>query len=103
MTKVAEMAHTHVVDLDQVNGVAAALRALLLVVIGGKADHADARYLILARTAYLVRVAHGLRVVVVVVLVADGDEVGVKPLQLEPDGGRVRVCDDSRVAASQPE
>src|ERR1700674_1377796 len=103
MPKVSQGADAHLVDLDQVHRVAPVPGAFLRVVIGGKADHADAGHLILARTADLICLAHSLDVIVVVMLVAYGDEVGVQSLQLEPDRGRVGICDDGGVAAAQPE
>src|SRR5437764_2660334 len=102
--QVTEVAHSDVVDLDQVDGVAPLPGALFGVVVGRHADHADPGHLVLARPTDLVRpVADDLGVVVVVVLMADGDDLGVHPRQLEPNRGRVRVGDDGRAAASQPE
>jgi hypothetical protein len=48
-------------------------------------DDAHARHLVLPGSANLVGAAHDLGVVVVVVLVTDGDEVGVQALELQPD------------------
>src|SRR5207237_392583 len=97
-------ADAHVVDLDQVDGVAAVLRTFLRVVVGRDAYHAHPCHLILARPAYLVRaVPDHLGEVVVVVLVADGHALRVHARELQPDRGWVGIGDHRRAAAAQPE
>ncbi len=101
--EVAEVAHAHVVDLDQVNGVAASLGAFLRVVIRRESDHADAGNLVLTRSFDLVgTLAHRLRVSVVLVVMADGQQVCLLARQAQADGRRVRVGDHCRVLAAQP-
>src|SRR5215831_17482293 len=104
MAEIAEVADAHIVDLDQVDGVAASLGALLGVMKCLEADDAHASDLVLAWPLDLVRpVTHGLGVAVVLVLVADGQEVRLLPGQAEADAGRVRIGHDSRALAAQPE
>src|SRR5665213_2943518 len=103
MPEVAQVTDPDVVDLDQVHGVSPVLGALLSVVIGGKSDDADTGNLVLAGSADLVRIADCLRVVVIRVLVADGDQVGFQPLQFEPDRRWIWIGDDRGVAAPKPE
>src|SRR2546430_1353493 len=98
------MAHAHIVDLDQVDGVAPALRAFLRVVIRRKTDDAHAGDLVLAGSLDLVSaLAHRLRVGVVVVVVADGQQVSFLARQAQPDRGWVGVGDHRRALASKPE
>src|SRR5438874_277360 len=102
--QVAEVADPDVVDLDQVDGVAPMLGAFLRVVIRRHADHAEAGYLVLAWTSDLVgSVANDLRVVVVVVLMADRHDLRVHPRKLQADRGRIRVGDHCRATAAKPE
>jgi len=97
------MADANIVNLDQVHGVASVFGAFLRVVIRRETDDAHAGHFVLAGTANLVTVAHRLRVVVILVLVADRHQVRVESLQLEPDARGKRVRDDCRVATPQPE
>src|SRR5439155_1660782 len=93
--------NAYVVDLDEVDGVAPVLGAFVRVMKGRDADHAHAGDLILARPADLVSaVAHHLGVVVVLVFVADRDDLGVHPGELQPDRRRVRVGDHRRATSS---
>src|SRR2546427_417348 len=92
--EVAEVADAYVVDLDEVDGVAPVLGAFVRVMKGRDADHAHAGDLIFARPADLVgAITHHLGVVVVLVLVADGDDLGVHPGELQPDRRRGRGGD----------
>ena len=96
------MTDANVIDLDQVNGVAPVPGSFLGVVIRRDPDHTHARDLVLARPADLISAfAHDLRVVVVVVLMADGHDLGVHPAELEADRGRIRIGDHSGTATPQ--
>ena len=97
------MAHADVVDLDQVDGVASALGAFLRVVVRRKADDAYAGDLVLAGSVDLVSaVAHRLRVGVVLVVMADRQQVRLLAGKAQADGRRVRVGDHRRALAAQP-
>src|SRR5205085_11682221 len=88
----------------QVDGVPAALRALLGVVERRQADDADVANLVLARSVDDVGLAaHHLGEAVVLMLVADRDQVGVLLREPQPDRGRIWVGYDRRVLATQPE
>src|SRR5205823_2915161 len=61
-------------------------------------------HLVLARTGDDVgAIPDGTCVGVVLVLVADGEQIGLEPRQLRPQGRRVRVADDGRGLSSQSE
>src|SRR5438094_637320 len=80
------------------------LRLPLRVVIRRKTDDAHAGDLVLAGSLDLVSaLAHRLRVGVVVVVVADGQQVSFLARQAQPDRGWVGVGDHRRALASQPE
>src|SRR6266481_207691 len=103
VTEITQVADADVVDLDQVDRVPPVLRPPFGVVVRGHADHGHAGDFVFTRPADLVRLAHRLGVVVILVVVADRDQVGVEPLQLQPDRGRVRVGDDGSATAAKPE
>src|SRR2546430_17738521 len=98
------MAHAHIVDLDQVDAVAPALRAFLRVVIRRKTDDAHAGDLVLPGSLDLVSaLAHRLRVSVVVVVVADGQQVSFLSRQAQADRGWVGGGGERRVLSTAPE
>src|SRR5256885_15865324 len=79
------MAHAHVVDLDQVDGVTPALRAFLRVVIRRKTDDAHAGDLVLAGSLALVSpLAHRLRLAVAVAVGAAAPQARFLSWQAHP-------------------
>src|SRR2546430_2777430 len=92
------------VDRGQMGVVAPGFASSPQVVIAGKPDEARAGDFVLAGSFDLVRaVAHRLRVGVVVVVVADGQQVSFLARQAQPDRGWVGVGDHRRALASQSE